>query len=133
MSGGDFGGVNLIATSVSYHLTQNISTRLELAQLFGDFSDGDLIVASVQVSPFPHWRFSPYVQLGAGVLRTESFSTIVESEDDTNSTVQVGAGANIYLSRRFITYIDYRHHTVLTSRNENEEIDEWKIGISIFF
>jgi hypothetical protein len=37
------------------------------------------------------------------------------------------------LSRRFITYFDYRYHTVLTSGDKNKEIHEWKIGISLFF
>lgn len=133
MSGGDFGGVNSIATSVAFHVTQNIAAQLQFTQIFGNFSDSQMVVASIQQSPFPHWRLSPYVQLGTGILRTESFSTIVKSEDSTNQTVMVGAGANIYLSRRFITYIDYRYHTVLTSRDNNEEIHEWKIGISVFF
>ncbi len=133
MSGGIFGGINSIASSVSLHLTQNITTQLQFSQIFGNFSDSQMIVASIQHSPFPHWRFSPYVQLGTGILKTKSFSTIVQSEDSTNQTVNVGAGANIYLSRRFITYLDYRYHTVLTSRDKHEEIHEWKIGISIFF
>ena len=126
-------GVNSIASSVSLHLTQNIATQLQFSQIFGDFSASKMLVASIQHSPFPHWRVSPYVQLGTGILRTDSFSTIVQSEDSTNQTVDVGVGANIYLSRRFITYIDYRYHTVLTSSDKNEEIHEWKVGISIFF
>lgn len=133
VSGGDFGGVNSIASSVSLHLTQNIATQLQFSQIFGDFSASKMLVASIQHSPFPHWRVSPYVQLGTGILRTDSFSTIVQSEDSTNQTVDVGVGANIYLSRRFITYIDYRYHTVLTSSDKNKEIHEWKVGISIFF
>jgi hypothetical protein len=133
VSGGEFGGVSSIASSVSLHLTQNIATQLQFSQIFGDFSASKMLVASIQHSPFPHWRVSPYVQLGTGILKTDSFSTIVQSEDSTNQTVDVGVGANIYLSRRFITYVDYRYHTVLTSSDKNKEIHEWKVGISIFF
>jgi hypothetical protein len=28
---------------------------------------------------------------------------------------------------------EYRHHMVFTSRNENEEINEWKLGLAFFF
>ena len=133
VSGGDFGGVNSISTAVSFHVTQNIATQLQFSQILGDFSNSKMLVASVQHSPFPHWRLSPYFQMGTGILETDSFSTIVQAEDSRNQTINVGVGANIYLSRRFMSYIDYRYHTVLTSLDSNKEIHEWKIGISAFF
>ncbi len=133
MGGGDLDGAATISTAVSYHLTKNIAIQLQGAQVLGEFSDGWLATGSIQHSPFPHWRISPYVQLGTGLLRTKPFSTIVQAEDQTDQTLNVGGGVNIYLSRRFISFIDYRYHTVLTSGNNNKEISEWKIGISTFF
>ena len=35
-------------------------------------------------------------------------------------------------SKRFIFRVEYKHHTVLTSRDDNEEIDEWIAGFSVF-
>ncbi len=133
MSGGDFQGASLISSAVTYRFTRNIAVQLQGSQILGDVSDGLMLVASIQHSPFPHWRLSPYFQLGTGVLHTEPFSTIVQSEDRTNQTVNAGAGANLYLTRRFLMFLDYRYHTVLTSRDKNEEISEWKLGLSVFF
>lgn len=133
MSGGDFQGASLISSAVTYRFTRNIAVQLQGSQILGDVSDGLMLVASIQHSPFPHWRLSPYFQLGTGVLHTEPFSTIVQSEDRTNQTVYAGAGVNLYLTRRFLMFLDYRYHTVLTSRDENEEISEWKLGLSVFF
>ena len=41
-------------------------------------------------------------------------------------------GADVYLSKRFIFRVEYKRHTVLTSRDDNEEIDEWIAGFSVF-
>jgi hypothetical protein len=38
-----------------------------------------------------------------------------------------------YLTDRFILRVEYKRHTVLTSRDDNEEIDQWKAGFSVFF
>ncbi len=133
ISGGDFNGASSISTALAYKLTKNIAVELQGTQLLGDFSDGLMVTASVQHTPFPHLRFSPYFQLGAGLLRTEPHATIVQAEDRTDNTLIVGTGINMRLSRRFNLFIDYRHHTLLTSRDENEEIDEWKLGFNVYF
>jgi len=133
MGGGDLDGAATISTSVSFHLTRNIAIQIQGAQVLGEFSDGWMGTGNIQHSPFPHWRVSPYFQIGTGILKTKPFSTIVQAQDQTDQTLNVGGGVNIYLSRRFISFIDYRYHTVLTSGNSNKEISEWKIGISTFF
>ena len=92
-----------------------------------------MVAASVQHMPFPHWRVSPYFSLGTGLFSAQPFSTIVQAEDRKDQALSVGAGMNLYLARRFMLHLDYRRHTVLTSRENNEEIDEWKLGISVFF
>lgn len=133
MSGGDFSGSPVIASAIGFSFTPTLVIQLQASQILSGSSDGYMLVASIRHSPFPHWRISPYFQLGAGILRTEPFSTIVQADDQTNQTLNVGVGGNLYLSRRFIAFIDYRYHTVLTSRDDNKELSEWKLGFSVFF
>ena len=54
-------------------------------------------------------------------------------EDRTDQTAYVGAGLRFYLTRRFFVRADYRWHTVFTSRDDNEELEEWKVLIACFF
>ena len=42
-------------------------------------------------------------------------------------------GLRFYLTRRFFLRGEYRHHLVFTSRNANEEINEWKLELAFFF
>ena len=133
IEGGSFGGVNTIGTAVRYRMTPHLSTEIKFSQILGDFSDSEMVVLSLQHSPFPEKRLSPYFQLGTGLLRTQSFATIVQPNDDSNQTINVGTGIKFYLARHFITHVDYRYHTVLTSRDNNEEIHEWNLGFRVFF
>ena len=130
-SGGDFAGAASIAASLSYRLTRNIEVQLEGTQILGDFSDGAMVTGSVLHHPFPDWRFSPYFQIGAGVLNTQPSATLVQAEDRTDNTLIVGGGMSFRLNQRFNFIMDYRRHTVLTSRDQNEEIDQWKLGINV--
>lgn len=133
VSGGDFGGASSISTGVACHLTRNIALQLRGSQILGKYSDGELLDVVVQESPFPGWRISPWIQLGTGILRTSPHATIVQSQDRMDRTMEAGAGVNVYLARRFILFVDYRYHNVLTRRDNNQEISEWKFGINIFF
>ena len=132
-TGGDFGGANALSAYVGYALTPNIGVQVEASQILGDFSDGVIGTANILMYPFPKWRVSPYFTIGTGIIRTEPFSTIVQAEDREDEIVNAGVGANLYLSDRFLLRMEYKRHTVLTSRDDNEEIDQWKAGFSVFF
>tara|TARA_R110002110_G_scaffold60591_2_gene170485 strand:+ start:1322 stop:2077 length:756 start_codon:yes stop_codon:yes gene_type:complete len=133
IAGGDFSKAASISTALAYRMTPNLALQLEGTQILGEFSDGKMLSASIQHYPFPAWRASPYFQLGAGILQTEPSATLVQATDRTDNTLLVGGGVNVYLGRRFNLFLDYRRHTVLTSRNDNEEIDEWKLGFNVSF
>ena len=60
-------------------------------------------------------------------------STIVEAPDRTDDIGHVGAGFRIYATRRFLLRAEYKSYVVFTSRDENEEIEEWKVGFAFFF
>jgi len=106
---------------------------VEGTQILGDFSDGVMGTANILMYPFPGWRVSPYFTIGTGIININPQTTIVQAQDRTDEIVHAGAGANIYLSKRFLLRVEYKRHTLLTSRDDNEEINQWKAGFSIFF
>jgi hypothetical protein len=133
MTGGDFGGAASIAGYIGYAINPHITLQLEGTQILGDFSDGVMGTANILMYPFPKWRVSPYFTIGSGIIDINPHTTIVQAEDRTDEIAHAGAGANVYLSDRFILRLEYKRHTVLTSRDDNEEINQWKAGFSIFF
>jgi hypothetical protein len=82
---------------------------------------------------YPDWRASPYFTLGAGVINTQPKATLVATTDRTDSVALAGAGVRMYVARRFVFRAEYKAHVVFTSRDDNEEVSEWKAGFSFFF
>jgi uncharacterized protein YgiM (DUF1202 family) len=130
---GDFGGTDVITGYTGYHFTKNLSVEVALSENFGNFSNGKAATISLVHQPFPRWRVSPFFSLGAGMRKTEPRSNLVQTEDRTDDMLIVGAGLRVYLTDKFILRLQYKNNTVLTSRDDDQEVEEWKIGLSAFF
>jgi hypothetical protein len=130
---GDFGGANVIGMYGSRTFTPNLSGEAWVSQAIGRFSDSTMVTLSIVHLMYPDWRASPYFTLGGGVIKTEPKATLVATTDRTDNVALAGAGVRVYLTRRFVFRGEYKTHVVFTSRNDNEEVQEWKAGFSFFF
>jgi len=130
---GDFGGANVIATYGAFSLTKNLSFEMWLSQALGRFSDSTLANVNIVHTMFPERRASPFFTLGAGSIKTSPKATLVATTDRTDSLAHAGFGVRTYLTRRFVFRTEYKTYVVFTSRDDNEEIREWKAGFSFFF
>jgi len=130
---GDFGGANVIGAYGSRSFTPNLSGELWVSQALGRFSDSTMVTANIVHLMYPDWRASPYFTLGGGVIKTEPKATLVATTDRTDSVALAGVGVRTYLTRRFVFRAEYKTHVVFTSRDDNEEVQEWKAGFSFFF
>lgn len=130
---GDFGGASILSAYGGFSLNGNLSVELWGSQILGNFSDGWMVNAAVVHQTWPEWRLSPFFTLGTGVLHTEPKATLVQSEDRTDQVAVVGAGVRAWLTRRFIFRAEYKSYVAFTSRDDNEEIEEWKLGFGFYF
>ena len=83
---------------------------------------------------FPEWRISPFLTLGTGYRGDQSarYDRAAARSRRTRPPTPERA-SRFYLTRRFFLRADYRWHTVFTSRDDNEELEEWKVVIACFF
>ncbi len=142
---GDFEGASVISLYGGYHFTQNLSTEISVSQALGNFSEIRMATVNVINEPFPDLKpltwvpyledvhASPFFGIGAGVMETLPRATLVQTIDRQDDLLFVTAGAKFYLTRRFLLRMEYRRFVVLTDRNQNEDVEEWKLGFSIFF
>jgi hypothetical protein len=133
IGGGDYGGANLISAYAARSLTDNMKVELTLSQFLGNSSNGVKAEAGIFHVLFPEWRISPILELGTGIVKIEPRATLVLPKDRIDQTAYAGAGVRFYLTRRFFLRADYRWHTVFTSRDDNQELEEWKVAIACFF
>lgn len=130
---GRFEGANVISLYGGYSFTPNLAVEISGEQVLGNYSESLLANVNLVAQPFPKWKVSPFFTLGAGYIETRPRVVLVQSIDRSDLTAHVGIGARMYLSRRFFLRAEYKNYKVFTSRDDNEEIDEWKIGFGIFF
>lgn len=130
---GELQGSDELTAYAGYHFTENLSMELTYSENFGNFSDGESITVNIVHQAFPQWRYSPFISIGGGYRKTNPSSTLVDTEDRRDDLFTVGAGLRIYLTNRFILRLQYKNNTVLTNRDDDEEVEEWKIGLSTFF
>lgn len=133
MLSGDFGGKYIITFYGAYHFTDNISVETSLSQALGTFSSSMLLGVHVVNEPFPEWVVSPYFTLGTGIIDTTPKTTLAVAEDSRDNYTHWGVGARMHLTRRFLLRVDYKSYVLFTSRDDNEEVDEWKAGFGFFF
>ncbi|MBA1148103.1 SH3 domain-containing protein [Ectothiorhodospiraceae bacterium WFHF3C12] len=125
--------VDLISLYGGYALMEKLTAELWVQQALGKFSSSYLVDFSLVHQAFPEWRVSPFVAIGGGIIHTETSATLVESSDSTDETLHAGIGVRGYLTRRFMLRAEYKEYVVLTTREENEEIEKWQLGVAFFF
>jgi hypothetical protein len=133
MLSGDFGGSDVLTVYGGYHFADNFAAELALSQSIGQFSESLMAHVNLLYYFYPEWRITPFFKLGTGIVQTETKSTLVEFPDQTDQAALAGAGLNAYVTRRFLFRAEYNNHVVFTSRDDNAEVDEWKIGFAFFF
>lgn len=131
--GSSFSGAQAYTVFTGYRFTPNNSIELRYTQAFGEFSNVKLGSLMVVHQLFPQWRYSPFFTMGAGLVKTYPDATLVAAEDEKDTAVSVGGGLIYYLNHKISARIEYNHHTILTTRDNNEEVDEWKAGFSVLF
>ncbi|NQD37274.1 hypothetical protein HPT27_09565 [Permianibacter sp. IMCC34836] len=130
---GEFESASVISMYGAWGFTENLSLELTLGHVLGNFSNAKYATLHLTHQPFPEWWISPYFQLGTGYIQTDPAATIVQTEDRSEQLTHVGVGARTYLTRRFVFRVEYNNYVVLTDRNDNEKVEEWKAGFSLFF
>jgi hypothetical protein len=130
---GDFGGASVLSLYGAYAVSDSLALELTGSHVLGNFSTGVLGTISLVHTFVPEWRVSPYFTLGTGMIMTSPRTTLVQGPDRSDQIAHVGAGLRGYLTRRFMARIEYRSNVVFTSRDDNEEVDEWKAGFAFFF
>jgi hypothetical protein len=130
---GDFGGANAISAYGAFGVTPNLTLEMSLTHALGRFSDSRMVNLNIMHVLYPERRASPLFTLGAGSIETSPKATLVATVDRQDSVAHAGIGVRTYLSRRFIFRAEYKTYVVFTSRDDNEEIREWKAGFSLFF
>jgi len=130
---GEFGGATVYTGYGAYGFSRHLAVELNASQILGNFSDGWSAAINLTHTFVPEGPVSPFFPLGTGIIKIEPKAALAETTDRSDQVAIVGLGAKGYLSRRFLLRLEYKGYVVLSSRNDNEDVDEWKAGFAVFF
>jgi uncharacterized protein YgiM (DUF1202 family) len=133
--GGSFEGVPSMTVFADWVATENLVAGISVTQALGDLSENQFFLVRIQHTTFPEWRLSPYVTLGAGKIRTKPRANLVQSgaETRTSDLLSAGLGLRYYMAQNIMLKLEYQHLQALTDRDENEDLEQWKLGFAVFF
>jgi uncharacterized protein YgiM (DUF1202 family) len=133
--GGAIDKVTAMSVGGAWVWTKNLAVEASFSQALGNFADNKVWAVRMRQTFFPDWRLSPYLALGTGEIRTKPRSNLVQSGDEVrkSSHYEVGIGAQYYFASQVVVRAEYRSLLALTDRDDQERLDQWMLGVSVFF
>ena len=130
---GVFNHENLVTTWGDVGLTDSLDVEVALQQAFGTIDNRYMATVGMRHTFIPEWRwFSPTAGLGTGYEYVEN-KVPPNPLQNSNQLAYVSLGARGFITRRFMWRADWRKYVVFTNQNRNEEPEEWKFGLAVFF
>ena len=133
LNAGNFGGSQSISAATSYAFTANLTGEINLGQAIGDESTTSYIGLQFIHLAKPIYGFRPYFLLGAGRLLLEPSSRVAQPLDRQDDFLKTGLGLRRHVDGRFYLKLEYAPYLVLRSQDDDDEVNEWKLGISAVF
>lgn len=130
---GNYGGASEVSGYGALNINPNLAVELSVGEFLGSASNGTTVDLGLTHVFLPDKRLSPFVMLGTGYVQTEPKATLVQPTDRSDQSAYAGGGLRIYLWRRFFIRAEYKEHIIFTKRNENQQVDEWKVGFAFFY
>jgi hypothetical protein len=124
---------NLVTAYTDYGITDSIDVEAVLQQAFGTLDNRYIATIGLRHTFVPEWKwFSPTAGIGTGYQRIDGKVPPAPLESN-NQMAYASLGARGFITRRFMWRADWRHYVVFNNQNVYEELEEWKIGLAVFF
>ena len=130
---GVFNHQNLVTGYVDFSLTDSLDAEFVLQQAFGTIDNRYVATIGLRHTFIPEWKwFSPTAGIGTGYQYIDD-KVPPKPIETHNQMAYVSLGVRGFITRRFMWRADWRKYDVFTHQNQNEEPEEWKFGLAVFF
>jgi Bacterial SH3 domain len=130
---GVFNHQNLVTGYGDFSLTDSLDAEFVLQQAFGTIDNRYVATIGLRHTLIPEWKwFSPTAGIGTGYQYIDD-KVPPKPLETHNQLAYVSLGVRGFITRRFMWRADWRKYDVFTHQNQNEEPEEWKFGLAVFF
>lgn len=130
---GETADTTALTVQGGWAFTDRLRLELALSEANNNFATRRLADLSISNTFLPRRRVSPYMIVGTGWQDLRTRTVLVRSDTSSDRSVHAGVGVRVYLLRSFLWRTEYRRYVMLTNRNENEEVNQWRTGFSVLF
>ena len=124
---------NLVTAYGDFGLTNSLDVEAVIQQALGSLDNRYIASLGLRHTFIPEWKwFSPTAGIGAAFQHIEEKVPPAPLEKN-NQMAYVSLGARGFITRRFMWRADWRKYVVFNDLNVNEELEEWKFGLAVFF
>jgi hypothetical protein len=124
---------NLVTAYADYGLTTSIDAEFVVQQALGTLDNRLITSIGLRHTFVPEWKwFSPTASIGTAYQRIAEKVPPAPLEN-SNQLAYASVGARGFITKRFMWRFDWRAYVVFNKLNVNEELEEWKLGLAVFF
>jgi uncharacterized protein YgiM (DUF1202 family) len=124
---------NLVTAYVDYGFTDSLDIEAVVQQALGTLDNRYIASIGIRHTFVPEWKwFSPTASIGTAYQYIEDKVPPAPLQN-ANQMAYASVGARGFITRRFMWRVDWRAYVVFNRLNVNEELEEWKFGLAVFF
>ena len=124
---------NLVTAYVDFGITDSIDIEAVVQQAFGTLDNRVIGSIGLRHTFVPEWKwFSPTAGIGTAYQRISEKVPPAPLES-SNQMAYASLGARGFITRRFMWRADWRKYIVFNNLNVYEDLEEWKVGLAVFF
>jgi hypothetical protein len=124
---------NLVTAYVDFSLTNSLDLEVVGQQAFGTLDNRYIASVGLRHTFIPEWKwFSPTAGIG-GAYQYIQDKVPPAPLQANNEMAYASVGARGFITRRFMWRADWRHYIVFNNQNTYEDLEEWKVDLSVFF
>jgi hypothetical protein len=124
---------NLVTAYGDFGLTTSLDVEFVVQEAFGTLDNRYITSIGLRHTFIPEWKwFSPTAGIGMAYQYVED-KVPPAPLDKSNQLAYVSLGARGFITRRFMWRADWRHYVVFNNLNVYEDLEEWKVDLSVFF
>ena len=130
---GVFNHQNLVTGYVDYAITESLDAEFVLQQALGTIDNRYMGSAGLRHTFIPEWKWlSPTAGIGTALEYIDNKVPPAPLQTH-NQLAYVSLGLRGFITRRFMWRVDWRKYVIFTNQNQNEEPEEWKLDLAVFF
>jgi hypothetical protein len=124
---------NLITGYADFGITDSLDVEFVVQQALGTIDNRYVGTIGLRHTFVPEWKwFSPTAGIGGGYQYIDD-KVPPQPLESTDQLAYASVGARGFINRRFMWRFDWRKYVIFTRQNSNEEPEEWKIALAVFF